>query len=263
MARAIRLSAAEARRAGLLDPDVAEMLARKEKVGPPPAKGSRSRAGGRPDMAIEIPASRPSASAAPVKRKRKVSRPAEYPGPRDVIPGQGRIELDGADRIRAAEFLFEVVPVPKERARVMRGRREKAFAYTPARTRFFDREVERVLKAVIGGHAPIEGPVRLSMHFHIAVPRSWPKWKREASLGGFVAPTGRPDMDNLEKALLDTFNGVLISDDAYVVERHAWKLYAERPAILARVERTDQFDVNVKRAALEMRRRLEMEGAHP
>lgn len=154
-------------------------------------------------------------------------------------------------------MVFDLVPVPKERPRVVTNPgTDKTFGFTPARTKYFTVEVMRVVSHVFGTHPPIEGPVCLEMTFVMQVPKSWPKWKRQAALEGHIVPTGRPDMDNLEKALLDAFNQVLIVDDAYVVDRRALKIYGEMPQIITRVSQTGQFGINVSRNAVEARRRI-------
>lgn len=93
------------------------------------------------------------------------------------------------------------------------------------------------------------------MTFVMPLPQTWPKWKKEAALEGLIVPTGRPDMDNLEKALLDALNETLIVDDSFVINRHAWKIYGEMPAIKMSVEQTGQHDINTTRAAIEALRR--------
>ena len=42
-------------------------------------------------------------------------------------------------------------------------------------------------------------------------------------------PTGRPDLDNLIKALTDACNGIVWRDDAQIVRLMAEKRYSEQP----------------------------------
>jgi len=240
MARQIRLSAAEAIAAGLIDPAVAE-LARK------PAKSS----------VVKNHYSKNTSPPKKAKRRRSVSRPASHPKISAGPPGHGSVKLNAEGRICSAELHFDLVPVPKERPRVVKDpATDKTFGFTPSRTKHFTVEVSRVVDHVFAGRSPISGPVSLTMTFVIQVPKSWPKWKKEAALEGLIVPTGRPDMDNLEKALLDAFNEKLIVDDAYVIVRHARKIYGEMPMITASVEQTGQLDINVKREDVEALRAL-------
>lgn len=162
-------------------------------------------------------------------------RISKGPGPE----GTGKVELDADGLCRAVEFDFELLPVPKERARTVRTPNNKTVSFTPARTKRFTSDVLRVVNQVMGSLSAIEGPVRLSMAFKMEIPRSWPKWKQEAARDGWIAPTGRPDMDNLEKALLDALNERVFVDDAFVVERYAKKVYSNLPGIFVKVYRID------------------------
>ncbi len=244
--RQIRFSAAEAIAAGLIDPAVADLVKGAAAKGPSKKKkrGAAKKAG----------------AAEGAKRKRSVSRPAVHPKASVGPAGDGHFFLDENGKIRAAEFQFDLVPVPKERPRVVTNPQTgETFGFTPARTKYFTVEVARVVEHVFGGRRPIEGPVRLEMTFVMQVPKSWPKWKRLAAIEGLIVPTSRPDMDNLEKALLDAFNEKLIDDDAFVVKRLATKIYGEEPMIMVRVDRTGQLDINTNRDAVEELRRIRAE----
>lgn len=245
MARQVRLSTAEAIAAGLLDPSVADLV--KSKSG----GRKKTKTHKKPDNPEKPPVK------GKIKRRRSVSRPAVHPKVSAGPAGTGTFKLDGEGKICSADFLFDLVPVPKERPRVVKDpTTDKTFGYTPARTKHFTVEVARVINHVFGPRSPVEGPVRIDMTFVMQVPKSWPKWKREAAVDGLIAPTGRPDMDNLEKALLDAFNETLIVDDAFVIERLARKIYGDVPQIMAHVEQTGQCDLNAKREAVEALRCL-------
>lgn len=237
MGRQVRMSAAQALAAGLLDPAVAELI----------KSGKVCKAG-----SAKVSPSSKGADPAPPKRKRSLSRPAVHPKISAGPAGHGSYELDAEDLISAADFVFDLIPVPKERPRVVTlPGTDKTFGYTPARTKYFTSEVRRVVADVFRGRSPVAGPVRLDMTFVMQVPVSWPKWKHAAALDGLIVPTGRPDMDNLEKALLDAFNETLIVDDAYVIERAARKIYGPSAQIRARVARTTQLGVNATKGSLE------------
>ena len=69
-------------------------------------------------------------------------------------------------------------------------------------------------------------------------------------------------MDNLEKALLDAFNGVIFVDDSLVVERRASKVYARSPGIDARVSSTGRLGIHTSREQADLLRAIlkEIEG---
>lgn len=231
MTRPIRISMMQAKAAGLLDPAIRKRL----------------------EQSGVTPDDQPSASThCRSKEAQRRSKPAIHPE-RGVGPaGFGEIRRNGAGRIEEIELHFVVVPVPKERARVVRDPRTgKTVTFTPARTNYFSSEVKSVLDHVLGRDAPVHGPVEMSAVFHIEVPDSWPKWKRAAALRGWIVPTGRPDIDNLEKALLDGLNQKAFKDDAYVVRRKGEKAYAESAGIDVVLRPMRCFDTHVTRAQIE------------
>lgn len=78
--------------------------------------------------------------------------------------------------------------------------------------------------------ALFEGPVLVSMEFHLPRPKSLPK--------RVTLHTKKPDVDKLARGTVDALNGVLFRDDSQVVEVRARKVYAETCAkVVIRVER--------------------------
>ena len=63
---------------------------------------------------------------------------------------------------------------------------------------------------------PLAGPVRLSLLFVL------PKPKRKVTV-----PVTRPDLENLCKGLLDSWNGVLWNDDSQVIALTLEKVYED------------------------------------
>jgi Holliday junction resolvase RusA-like endonuclease len=110
---------------------------------------------------------------------------------------------------------FEVLgdPVPKARARTVR-KGGRTWSFTPKKVA----EWEKQVKAEAEKHftEPFEGPVALTIGFYMRRPKS----RRKEN---YVETT--PDLDNLEKAVLDGLNGVAYLDDRYVVVKSAAKLY--------------------------------------
>lgn len=99
-------------------------------------------------------------------------------------------------------FMIPGKPVPKARARVMRG----GWTYTPKRTLQFEKMVKltalaarQAIKLSISG-----GSFRLLVFCYGADPRS--------------------DWDNLGKAISDALNGVFWEDDRQVIDAHVMKL---------------------------------------
>ena len=71
-------------------------------------------------------------------------------------------------------------------------------------------------------------PVRISIEFRALRPASLAKSR--------VAWTTKPDRDNMEKALLDALEGIVMESDSQVVGGEVTKVYHREPGALVRVE---------------------------
>ena len=122
---------------------------------------------------------------------------------------------------------FEVKgdPVPKARARTVR-KGGRTWSFTPKKAAAWEKTVKE--EAVKHFDQPLPGPIQVSMIFHMDRPKSRRK--------DIWVPT-TPDLDNLEKAILDALNGVAYEDDRYVVAKNAQKRYIRReePRVCIRV----------------------------
>jgi len=85
------------------------------------------------------------------------------------------------------------------------------------------------------GRKPLEGPLKLNMWAYIAVPNSWSDAKKAKALAGEIRPVGKPDFDNIIKALADAMNKIVWLDDAQVVEIYAFKFYNGEPRVVLEV----------------------------
>lgn len=119
------------------------------------------------------------------------------------------------------------VPVGKGRPRFARA---TGHAYTPGKTRTYEAALRVAAGEAMDGREPVEGPVAVQIIAAFPIPQSWSKKKRYAALVGEVRPTGRPDLDNLLKAL-DAFNEIVFRDDAQIVQARISKVYATVPAL--------------------------------
>jgi Holliday junction resolvase RusA-like endonuclease len=126
------------------------------------------------------------------------------------------------------KITIPLVPKPQARDRIgtingkARSFKAKAQREAEADIRFYlDRERPR---------APITGAVALTVRAYMPIPKSWPRWKREAAIDGQVLPTSRPDLDNLIKQIKDTMTASQYwRDDDQVVRVYAVKSYSTNP----------------------------------
>ncbi len=118
--------------------------------------------------------------------------------------------------------------------------------YTPEKTRTWEGIARSLAMDKMGGMRPMECPIRLSLIITLAIPDSWPQWKRELALAGRIEPTVKPDADNVEKAVKDALNGVVWVDDCYVVSGAKEKLYGPHPGVRILVSARETMPAQVK-----------------
>ena len=109
----------------------------------------------------------------------------------------------------AVTFTIHGKPFAKQRPRFSRA---SGRAYTPGETVSFERLVADTARELFP--APIVGPVRIEIVAMFAPPASWSAKKQAAHLDQFH--TQKPDLDNLEKAILDGLNRIAFADDSQV-----------------------------------------------
>lgn len=110
-------------------------------------------------------------------------------------------------------------PVPKQRPRL-----SKFAVYTPKKTLDYEKliayEWEKKYKGLI-----LKGAVKLDLLFCFKKAKSCKKDYH----------TQRPDLDNLEKAILDGLNKVAFVDDCQVVELNSKKVFSDTDKILINI----------------------------
>jgi len=110
-------------------------------------------------------------------------------------------------------FTVEGSPVPKARPRTVR-KGGRTWSYTPRKVQEWEERVRE--EAAKHFPQPLEGPVALSLVFYLRRPKSRRK-------DNYVSTA--PDLDNLEKALIDGLNGAAFHDDRQVVIKTGVKRY--------------------------------------
>lgn len=130
------------------------------------------------------------------------------------------------------QFTIPGTPVAKARPRVTR----TGHAYTPKKTSDYEKLVQIYAKQAMAGMNPTTEAVRLTVRAFFPIPKSWTKAKKEKALCGCLWPTGKPDIDNCQKAIQDAFNGIVYKDDSQVVYGRCIKAYAAEPRVEVTVE---------------------------
>lgn len=180
-----------------------------------------------------------------------------YPDPTaDTAIHNADIEIRAAKAARMLEERMQEIkfkiPGPakakeRPRARVMYSHGKPiAQIYTPKNTQGYEANIRACFARQIGD-VRLAAPIRATILVIHSVPKSYPKRRREDCLMGAVPHTGKPDLDNIAKVVLDALNGVAYDDDAQVTELLIRKQYGPEPCVWVRL----QGDATVEQSRLE------------
>lgn len=75
----------------------------------------------------------------------------------------------------------------------------------------------------------LDGPLEIELYFDFCPPNSASKVKSDQMVLGDIKHTVKPDVDNLQKALLDILKRCIIKDDQLVYKITAQKRYSYEP----------------------------------
>ena len=121
--------------------------------------------------------------------------------------------------MKTISFHCDFRAISKQRARTGKG-----FAFTPAKTKAFERAVGFACNAAMTGQ-PMATPCRMEIYALFQPPKSWPKWKQAAAMGKpYVCAS---DADNMIKAIADGLNGIAYDDDKQLAHVAMERFYAD------------------------------------
>ena len=139
----------------------------------------------------------------------------------------------------ASEPIRIVVPGPpkaqgRQRHRIVEKRDGSRFVanYMPTQTAQTQSTIRAFAAVVMGNRPPIDGTVELRMVAYMPIPASWSKKKQAAAIADQIRPTGRPDFDNISKAVADSVVGICLRDDAILTDVAIWKRYGVSPRLV-------------------------------
>lgn len=122
-------------------------------------------------------------------------------------------------------------PVPQKRPRVVRNGRT-TMAYDP------DSKLKQGYKWQVKSQfreEPLTCPVFVDIIFYMPIPKSESGIKKRQMANGIIHHMKKPDIDNLEKWVLDVLNDLVLKDDSQVVELRAKKIYSNSPGTNIRI----------------------------
>lgn len=106
-------------------------------------------------------------------------------------------------------IVFDIDPVPASRPRVTQ--------YGTYYSEKYDQFRKDMAKLLLGARKKLYAePLKLDVTFSITIPKSYSQKKRDEMDGTYCV--SNIDLDNLEKALYDSMNGVVYEDDKQIVE---------------------------------------------
>lgn len=141
------------------------------------------------------------------------------------------------------DFVIPGEPKGKGRARsrIAKGKGGAQFVahYTPKDTVEYENLVRLAAHEAMAGATPTSFPCRVKIIAYCSIPASWSKKKQAKALAGEVFPTGKPDLDNIEKSVLDGMNKIVFRDDSIVCEVSKMKRYSTTPRVEVWVRELD------------------------
>ncbi len=122
-------------------------------------------------------------------------------------------------------------PMAKQRPRVLKN----GIAYTPQQTVNYETLVKQLY---ITKHfqKQLSGPIKAMIIAYMPIPKSTSNKKKKQMIAGIVAPTKKPDWDNIGKIITDALNGLAYEDDKQIVDARVVKLYSDNPRIEIELE---------------------------
>jgi Holliday junction resolvase RusA-like endonuclease len=135
------------------------------------------------------------------------------------------------------KFTINAKAVPKARPRM----NKFGSVYTPKKTRDFEQLVaHHAYQYMISNDCKLfENAVEAILVIAKKYPQKWSKEKKEQAMNGNVYWTSKPDIDNLEKSVLDGLNGICWLDDSQVVKTQCEKIYSDKDFIKIELRQLD------------------------
>lgn len=134
-------------------------------------------------------------------------------------------------------------PQGKQRARTVRTAKGVR-TFTPEATVAYEDKIGWYY-AHSRGQYFADKPVSVTIQAVFDVPVSFSKKKREKCLTGQISPQGKPDTDNIAKAVLDGLNDIAYKDDKQVVQLCVTKTYGEQPCLKIYVEEYEPCNLKI------------------
>ncbi len=123
---------------------------------------------------------------------------------------------------------FEILGPPRPKGRPRSYRAGNFIGhYTPTKTKEYEQSL--LIQALPHRPAkPLDEALRFIAVFHMPIPTSLSKKKKNLAINKFLLPIKKPDLDNLAK-IKDALNKVFWIDDSRICQEFLYKVYSETP----------------------------------
>lgn len=103
-------------------------------------------------------------------------------------------------------------------------------AYTPKTTIDYENSVKA---SFLSNHRKVftDEPIMIQIDAFLSIPKNWSKKKRAQAIENNIFPTKKPDIDNIQKIILDALNGVAFDDDKQIIGVATTKRFSETPRV--------------------------------
>lgn len=115
--------------------------------------------------------------------------------------------------------------------------------FTPQKTVSYESAVVFAAGNAMNGRPLYEKPVYVKIRALFEIPSSYSKKKRTAALMGHLYPAKKPDIDNIQKAVLDGCNKVVWKDDALICKIEVEKAYSDKPRVEVHVRELEDGEI--------------------
>ena len=131
-----------------------------------------------------------------------------------------------------AFFVIPMKPTGKGRPRLGGG----GVVYTPTKTKAYENFIKACYVEQCDGVHFGDKYIELEVVAYMPVLTKFKKAEKEAALRGEIKPTGKPDADNILKAILDALNEFAYDDDRYIYKVTIERIYDENPRTEVRIK---------------------------
>lgn len=129
------------------------------------------------------------------------------------------------------EMIGEITGKARPRMNMKTGK-----VYTPIKTKYYEYYLRQWFIRAYPEFKPIVKKCKVNIIAYFEIPKSTSKKKKIEMLNNEIAPTKKPDIDNITKIILDAMNKFAFKDDTQVTKLEVEKRYSENPRIYVRIE---------------------------